>query len=233
MINNYQNNIASLLKLNNNNKCCDCNKSLDLFIDQNNVWIFSVFGIFICLECAIRHCNFFPKFKKDVKPVYGNFISKEDIELLKTGGNNNFNNFLDEYDIPTLYIKIENKYLHKCVVYYINILHKSCLSTLYCSFIPLEITEERPKIKEGIKKISLNSLEKLDILNENNLIDKIINTSNTIKHNIACNSLNSFNSINIEKCKSNVILNNNKLIDKNLIVSKKQFSKDLLNEFST
>ena len=101
--------IEEIINLESNSKCFDCGLEKPKWTSLNN-------GIFLCLKCAGMHRNFGLNISL-IRSLEIDSWDEKQILYLKKGGNENFKNFLTEYNISSN-SSIELKYKSKASDYY-------------------------------------------------------------------------------------------------------------------
>lgn len=92
---------AELRSIAGNNTCCDCDS-------KSPQWASVSFGVFMCLECSGRHRSL-GVHVSFVRSVSMDSWSEKQIQMMRSGGNNKCNAFLQQYNvaketsIPTKY----------------------------------------------------------------------------------------------------------------------------------
>lgn len=83
---------AELRAIAGNNVCCDCD-------DKNPQWASVSFGVFMCLECSGRH-RALGVHISFVRSVSMDSWTDKQIQQMRLGGNDQFNRFLQQYNVP-------------------------------------------------------------------------------------------------------------------------------------
>lgn len=83
---------AQLRAMPGNNLCCDCE-------GKNPQWASVSFGVFMCLECSGRH-RALGVHISFVRSVSMDSWTEKQIQQMRLGGNEQFNNFLQQYSVP-------------------------------------------------------------------------------------------------------------------------------------
>ena len=183
--------IEEIIKLETNSKCFDCGSEKSKWASLNN-------GIFLCLKCAGIHRNFGLNISL-IRSLEIDLWDEKQILYLKKGGNENFKNFLIEYDI-SLNSSIELKYKSKASDYYRKKLKNEVEKIINPNYIYDELIKPDKKTGNEILEIKINSNE---ISNED-----LISSSNNNKpiqdetfFNFMGNLMKSTGSLFIEKSK--------------------------------
>lgn len=92
---------AELRAIAGNNVCCDCD-------DKNPQWASVSFGVFMCLECSGRH-RALGVHISFVRSVSMDSWTEKQIQQMRLGGNDQFNRFLNQYNVPKT-MAISQKY---------------------------------------------------------------------------------------------------------------------------
>lgn len=82
---------AELRSIAGNNICCDCE-------DKNPQWASVSFGVFMCLECSGRH-RALGVHISFVRSVSMDSWTEKQINMMRQGGNKQFNDFLAQYSV--------------------------------------------------------------------------------------------------------------------------------------
>ena len=141
--------LLSIIKKKGNETCADCNEKNPLWCSINN-------GVLICPKCTRKHRKFGEKISK-IKSLEVDEWDKDELMILQKGGNERFNNLIQEYKIPLIKENQEYKYYTKIADYYRKILKEEIKGNY--------INLNKPSLKEGIQKIVFE--EKENITNEN------------------------------------------------------------------
>ena len=153
----------NLISLQDNELCFDCNK------DSIN-WVNTLFGIFICSNCAYNHKKCFNKLTNHIKNFDHDEWNKFDIEALIIGGNSIFKSYLREYNISINETDIKKKYITKCGIYYFTCL----ISRIYGHWKNINLNA--PSINEGKELVE-------DTKEFNRVLEKFENNKLIIKNN--------------------------------------------------
>ena len=165
--------LLPIVQIESNQICNDCGKN-------NPHWCSITNAVFICPSCARTHKKFNKKISM-IKSLEVDDWSKDEINILKLGGNERFNKLIKSYNIPLTKDNKEYKYYTKAAQYYRDIL----------------LEESKNKDTKNIKKPSLK--EGIEILYQ----DEYLNLFNKNELNeINSNYLNNNNEIN-DKDKKN------------------------------
>lgn len=152
--------ISALSRKEENKLCADCQK-------YEVKWINLIFGVFLCLECANYHYNVFTHTHGKIKSIQINNFTDNDVNILKNGGNYKFNNYLQYYGINPRQVNIKEKYLYKCVAYYVKKLFKAAHEFKY----------NQNNMSKDNYNINFNNLE-LNIDNNDNITKRSLNFDN-------------------------------------------------------
>jgi hypothetical protein len=185
-----------------NSKCVDCGSA-------GPGWACVVFGVYVCEKCSAVHkemdldTSYIKSLTMDSWSVY-------QINLLVTGGNKRFRDFLNQFDLPENQSILE-KYSSEAAIHYKTLLkHESEYKTLTpASLVTLEDqTEESSSWVTSTKSYFSETMSKVSNFKSSAL--------NTLK------SLNSFSAFSLKISESeNPLLENLKTQTKNLIESSK------------
>ena len=199
--------LIPILEIESNKICNDCGKRDIHWCSINN-------SVLLCSACARTHKKFNPKISQ-IKSLEVDSWTKEEIELLKLGGNEKFTKMIKSYYIPLTKDNQEYKYYTKAAQYYRDTLLAESKNNPINN-IP------KPSLKEGIEILYKDEYSNLfnkysnqsnnDIsLNENNEI--INNVNNNSNNNVAIdNSKSSWLDRVAEKLAPDIdIPNNNNL----------------------
>lgn len=154
--------ILELINIDTNSICADCNKN-------SSKWAHTLFGIFLCCECALNHKNVFLETHNRIKSLEESQWDADSILIMNYGGNFRFNSFLNEYGITTNTNDIKRKYLYKATLYYIRYLHAIAAGNIY--------EDPKPLMSEGLHCVSLKEIESSKSLIER-FKDKLKDTFN-------------------------------------------------------
>ena len=154
--------ISDIINMENNSVCFDCGTLKPKWASINN-------GIFLCLKCAGIHKNFGVRFSIIRSLQHDNWDDKQ-IQFLKLGGNLNYKNFLNEYNIPSNTNNNDLKYKSKCSEYYRKYLRSLVEKEINPNYIEEKI--EKPSLQEGIEII--NDLNNNNIMTNNITNDEVI-----------------------------------------------------------
>jgi len=199
--------LIPILEIESNKICNDCGKRDIHWCSINN-------SVLLCSACARTHKKFNPKISQ-IKSLEVDSWTKEEIELLKLGGNEKFTKMIKSYYIPLTKDNQEYKYYTKAAQYYRDTLLAESKNN-QINNIP------KPSLKEGIEILYKDEYSNLfnkysnqsnnDIsLHENNEI--INNVNNNINNNVSLdNSKSSWLDRVAEKLAPDIeIPNNNNL----------------------
>lgn len=219
------NNISNLLKQvtsdpkKGNTNCFEC------FSDKIQ-WASVNHGIVLCLECALAHKSQLSPGTSFIKSLDMPYWSKEEVNCMVLGGNTNFKNFLESYEIKEL--DLVKKYQYNCVEYY-----RVNLSTLSSGG---KHVIARPNLKEGQLIKSLNNFEytnnKTEGVNDSpgssdktkdDLINDLIISHEKVNRTVYNKYQNRDDDIEV----SNIDLNKNLLEEKNLTISQYNCSSEI------
>ena len=165
--------LIPIIQIESNTICNDCGKNNPHWCSINN-------AVLLCPSCARTHKKFNKKISM-IKSLEVDDWSKDEINILKLGGNERFNKLIKSYNIPLTKDNKEYKYYTKAAQYYRDIL----------------LEESKNKDTKNIKKPSLK--EGIEILYQ----DEYLNLFNKNELNeINSNYLNNNNEIN-DKDKKN------------------------------
>ena len=142
--------IEEIINLESNKKCFDCGLEKPKWTSLNN-------GIFLCLKCAGIHRNFGLNISL-IRSLEIDSWDEKQILYLKKGGNENFKNFLNEYDISSN-SSIELKYKSKASDYYRKKLKNEVEKIINPNYIYDELIKPDKKTGNEILEIKINSNE--------------------------------------------------------------------------
>lgn len=128
--------LIPILEIESNKICNDCGKKDIHWCSINNT-------VFLCSTCARTHKKFNPKISK-IKSLEVDSWTKEEIALLKLGGNEKFTNMIKSYYIPLTKDNQEYKYYTKAAQYFRDTLLEESKNN------PINIIP-KPSLKEGIE----------------------------------------------------------------------------------
>ena len=128
---------------------------------MNPHWCSITNAVFLCPSCARTHKKFNKKIST-IKSLEVDDWSKEEISILKIGGNERFNNFIKSYNIPLTKDNKEYKYYTKAAQYYRDILIEEARNKDLKNII-------KPSLREGIEILYQD--EYLNLFNKNQLND--------------------------------------------------------------
>ena len=148
--------LLPIVQIESNQICNDCGKI-------NPHWCSITNAIFLCPSCVRTHKKFNKKISI-IKSLEVDDWSKEELSILKIGGNERFNNLIKSYNIPLTKDNKEYKYYTKASQYYRDILLAEAKNKDIKNII-------KPSLREGIEILYqdeyLNLFNK-DQLNEQN-----------------------------------------------------------------
>ena len=161
--------LLPIVQIESNQICNDCGKN-------NPHWCSITNAVFICPSCARTHKKFNKKIST-IKSLEVDEWSKDEINILKLGGNERFNKLIKSYNIPLTKDNKEYKYYTKAAQYYRDILLEESKNKDINNI-------KKPSLKEGIEilyqdeylnlfnKNELNEINNNDINNNNEINDK-------------------------------------------------------------
>ena len=164
--------LLQIVQIESNQACNDCGKI-------NPHWCSITNAVFLCPSCARIH----KKFNKNISTIKSLEVddwSKEEIQILKLGGNEKFTNLIKSYNIPLTKDNKEYKYYTKAAQYYRDIL----------------IAEAKGQDVKNIKKPSLR--EGIEILYQDDYLN-LFNKNQSEENNIQNESNNENKTDNSEK----------------------------------
>lgn len=132
--------IDELLKLEDNQTCFDCG-------ENKASWANSHFAVYLCLECALNHKDFFEKSHSHIKAVESPHWSKAEYVAMKIGGNQSLKKFYNFYDIEIKTTDISKKYMNKATEYYVKLIKSQVEGT--------DFPDKRPSKEEGLIQIEI------------------------------------------------------------------------------
>ena len=160
--------LLPIVQIESNQFCNDYGKN-------NPHWCSITNAVFICPSCARTHKKFNKKISM-IKSLEVDDWSKDEINILKLGGNERFNKLIKSYNIPLTKDNKEYKYYTKAAQYYRDILLEESKNKDIKNI-------KKPSLKEGIEilyqdeylnlfnKNELNEINNNDINNNNNEIN--------------------------------------------------------------
>ena len=161
--------LLPIVQIESNQICNDCGKN-------NPHWCSITNAVFICPSCARTHKKFNKKISM-IKSLEVDDWSKDEINILKLGGNERFNKLIKSYNIPLTKDNKEYKYYTKAAQFYRDILLEESKNKDTKNI-------KKPSLKEGIEilyqdeylnlfnKNELNEINNNDINNNNEINDK-------------------------------------------------------------
>ena len=161
--------LLPIVQIESNQICNDCGKN-------NPHWCSITNAVFICPSCARTHKKFNKKISM-IKSLEVDDWSKDEINILKLGGNERFNKLIKSYNIPLTKDNKEYKYYTKAAQYYRDILLEESKNKDTKNI-------KKPSLKEGIEilyqdeylnlfnKNELNEINSNDLNNNNEINDK-------------------------------------------------------------
>lgn len=149
--------LLPIIQIESNQVCNDCGKS-------NPHWCSITNAVFLCPSCARTHKKFNKKISC-IKSLEVDEWSKEEINMLKIGGNERFTNLIKSYNIPLTKDNKEYKYYTKAAQYYRAILIEEAKNKDTKNIA-------KPSMKEGIEV--LYHEEYLNLFNKNQLNEQNI-----------------------------------------------------------
>ena len=188
--------LISVIEL--NKQCNDCGKKDPRWCSINN-------AVLLCSTCARTH----KKFNHNISIIKSLEVDpwiKEEINLVKLGGNERFTNFIKSYNIPLTKENQEYKYYTRAAQYYRDILVEESKSNNKNNIL-------KPSLKEGIEilykdeysnlfnKYSNSNQQNKD--NNENLINENNNTNNNLLNNNSNMQDNNNNNINNNQLNNN------------------------------
>ena len=154
--------LLPIVQIESNQVCNDCGKS-------NPHWCSITNAVFLCPSCARTH----KKFNKNISTIKSLEVddwSKEEIKILKLGGNERFTNLIKSYNIPLTKDNKEYKYYTKAAQYYRD--------SLIAEAKEQDVKNiKKPSLREGIEILyqddylnlfNKNQSEEINIQNEGN-----------------------------------------------------------------
>lgn len=127
--------VKDLLNIEGNHLCFDCG------VDKVT-WANASCGVFLCMECALNHKDFFDNTHSHIKSIESPHWKQYDYVIMRIGGNDSLGNFLKFYEIEVLTKDLNKKYMNKALAYYIQLLKSQAEGT--------EFSEKRPSKEEGV-----------------------------------------------------------------------------------
>ena len=168
--------LENLSNIEENKKCFDCQNEPARWTSLNN-------GIFLCNECSEEHKNF-GLGTNIIKSISLDQWNKNQLNIMKIGGNKRLKTFLEENDVPKS-INKRTLYHSKLMVYYRKKLKAEADGELLLDQIPpKEEFWESYEDDNNINIESNNGKSNIDInLNINNLNDNKVNNNLNIIDN--------------------------------------------------
>ena len=162
--------LLPIVQIESNQICNDCGKN-------NPHWCSITNAVFICPSCARTHKKFNKKISM-IKSLEVDDWSKDEINILKLGGNERFNKLIKSYNIPLTKDNKEYKYYTKAAQYYRDILLEESKNKDTKNI-------KKPSLKEGIEILYqdeylnlfnyLNNNNEINDKDKKNWMDKMIN----------------------------------------------------------
>ena len=163
--------LLPIVQIESNQICNDCGKN-------NPHWCSITNAVFICPSCVRTHKKFNKKIST-IKSLEVDEWSKDEINILKLGGNDRFNKLIKSYNIPLTKDNKEYKYYTKAAQYYRDILLEESKNKDINNI-------KKPSLKEGIEILYqdeyLNLFNKNELNDLNNINNNDTNNSNQIKN---------------------------------------------------
>ena len=144
--------IENIIKIEGNDKCNDCKAKNPHWVSINN-------AVLLCSTCARVHQTFNDDNISMIKSIEVDSFSKEEIEIMKLGGNAKFTSLMDEYKITS---DIENynelKYYLVITEYYRKMLKLQSIKDENLIYLKeyKEHLLNTPLIEEGIMLVNIN-----------------------------------------------------------------------------
>ena len=156
--------LLPIVQIESNQICNDCGKN-------NPHWCSITNAVFICPSCVRTHKKFNKKIST-IKSLEVDEWSKDEINILKLGGNERFNKLIKSYNIPLTKDNKEYKYYTKAAQYYREILTEEVKNHDTNNI-------KKPTLKEGIEILFQDDY--LNLFNKNQ--SNTINIENENKEN--------------------------------------------------
>jgi len=147
--------LLPIVQIESNQICNDCGKI-------NPHWCSITNAVFLCPSCVRTHKKFNKKISV-IKSLEVDEWSKEEISILKKGGNERFTNLIKSYNIPLTKDNKEYKYYTKAAQYYRDILIGEAKNKDIKNII-------KPSLREGIEILYQD--EYLNLFNKDQLNDQ-------------------------------------------------------------
>ena len=147
--------LLPIVQIESNQICNDCGKI-------NPHWCSITNAVFLCPSCVRTHKKFNKKISV-IKSLEVDEWSKEEISILKKGGNERFTNLIKSYNIPLTKDNKEYKYYTKAAQYYRDILIEEAKNKDIKNII-------KPSLREGIEILYQD--EYLNLFNKDQLNDQ-------------------------------------------------------------
>ena len=156
-----------VIQIESNQICNDCGKT-------NPHWCSITNAVLLCPSCARTHKKFNKKIST-IKSLEVDDWSKEEILIMKIGGNERFTNLIKSYNIPLTKDNKEYKYYTKAAQYYREILIEEAKNKDIKNIT-------KPSLREGIEILYQD--EYLNLFNKNQLNDEKIQNEMNNKNQI-------------------------------------------------
>ena len=144
--------LIPIIQIESNTICNDCGKN-------NPHWCSITNAVLLCPSCARTHKKFNKKIS-NIKSLEVDDWSKEEILILKIGGNERFTQMIKSYNIPLTKDNKEYKYYTKAAQYYRDILIEEAKNGDIKNIV-------KPSLREGIEILYQD--EYLNLFNKNEL----------------------------------------------------------------
>ena len=159
--------LLPIVQIESNQICNDCGKI-------NPHWCSITNAIFLCPSCVRTHKKFNKKISI-IKSLEVDDWSKEELSILKIGGNERFNNLIKSYNIPLTKDNKEYKYYTKAAQYYRDILLAEAKNKDIKNII-------KPSLREGIEILYQD--EYLNLFNKDQLNEQNTKVESNCKNQI-------------------------------------------------
>ena len=159
--------LLPIVQIESNQICNDCGKI-------NPHWCSITNAIFLCPSCVRTHKKFNKKISI-IKSLEVDDWSKEELSILKIGGNERFNNLIKSYNIPLTKDNKEYKYYTKAAQYYRDILLAEAKNKDIKNII-------KPSLREGIEILYQD--EYLNLFNKDQLKEQNTKVETNCKNQI-------------------------------------------------